>query len=124
MSQLYNYKNPPASAEDIAMAMQKCDIKPDAWIIRFWAQCDGAMIEDLVIIHSTDSIVERQQAYDISAAFPDHLLIGDDSGGRLVLMERTAEPRFYLQDSGNPFIEDAKVFSSLDALIKAVVEED
>lgn len=124
MSLRYNYKNPPASAEDIAMAMQQCNIKPDAWITGFWAQCNGAMIEDRVLIDATDEIAERQETYEIAEYFPDHLLIGDDSGGRLVLLERSAEPRFYLQDSGNPFIDDAEVFSSLDALIKAVVEED
>ncbi|PHN16679.1 hypothetical protein [Pseudomonas sp. ICMP 561] len=124
MSLRYDYKNPPASAEDIAMAMQQCDIKPEAWITGFWAQCNGAMIEDLVLIYSTDHIAERQETYDIATSFPDHLLIGDDSGGRFVLLERSAEPRFYLQDSGNPFIDDAEVFSSLEALIKAVVEED
>lgn len=124
MSLFYTDKNPPASAEDIAMAMQLCGIKPDAWITGFWAQCNGAMIEDLVLIYSTDHIAERQETYDIATSFPDHLLIGDDSGGRFVLLERSAEPRFYLQDSGNPFIDDAEVFSSLEALIKAVVEED
>ena len=124
MSLFYTEKNPPASAEDIALAVQQCEIKPDAWIAGFWAQCNGAMIEDLVLIYSTDHIAERQETYDIATSFPDHLLIGDDSGGRFVLLERSAEPRFYLQDSGDPFIEDAEVFSSLEALIKAVVEED
>ncbi len=124
MSLFYTEKNPPASAEDIALAVQQCEIKPDAWIVGFWAQCNGAMIEDLVLIYSTDHIAERQETYDIATSFPDHLLIGDDSGGRFVLLERSAEPRFYLQDSGNPFIDDAEVFSSLEALIKAVVEED
>lgn len=123
MSLLYTYKNPPASAEDITTAMQQCAIKPDAWITGFWAQCDGAMIEDLVQIYSTDAIAERQETYEISAYFPDHLLIGDDSGGRLVLLERSGKQLFYLQDSGDPFIDDAVFFSSIDALITAVVDE-
>ena len=123
MSLNYTEKHQPASAGDISTAMQQCDIQPDAWIAGFWAQSDGAMIEDLVQIYATDLIAERQQTYDIAAWFPDHLLIGDDSGGRFILLERSAPHRFCLHDSGDPFIADALVFSSLDALIEAVVDE-
>lgn len=73
MSLLYTDKNPPASAEEINVAVRQCDIRPDAWITGFWAQCDGAMIEDLVHIYATDLIAERQQTYDalIKAAVDD-----------------------------------------------------
>lgn len=119
----YTVKNPPASAEAIIQAVQQCDIAPHAWIIAFWAQCDGAMIIDLVHIYATDLIAERQQTYEVATYFPDHLLVGDDSGGRLILLERSGKHRFYLQDSGDPFIDDAMAFSSLDALIKFVASE-
>ncbi|UFH51288.1 hypothetical protein [Pseudomonas sp. KNUC1026] len=119
----YTSKNPPASTEAITLAMQQCTIEPRAWICGFWAQCDGAMIIDLVQIYSTDMITERQQTYEIAAYFPDHLLVGDDSGGRLILLERSGKHRFYLQDSGDPFIDDAMAFSSIDDLIKAVASE-
>ena len=121
MNVRYTEKNPPAGVEKITRAVQQLSLKPGSWITGFWSSCDGAMIEDLVKIYSTDEIAERQQTYEIEDYFPGYLLIGDDSGGRLILVDRSAIERFYLLDSGCPSITDGLSFSSMDALIKEVV---
>jgi|SRR5689334_19539506 hypothetical protein len=121
MNVRYTEKNPPADVEKITCTAQQLSINPDSWITRFWWSCDGAMIEDLVKIYSTDEIAERQQTYEIAEYFPGYLLIGDDSGGRLILVDRSAIERFYLLDSGCPSITDGLAFSSMDAVIKEVV---
>ena len=121
MNMRYTEKNPPAGVEKITRAVQQLSINPGSWITRFWSSCDGAMIEDLVKIYSTDEMAERQQTYEIAEYFPGYLLIGDDSGGRLILVDRSAIERFYLLGSGCPSITDGLAFSSMDALIKDVV---
>ena len=120
MNVRYTEKNPPAGVEKITRAVQQLSIKPGSWITIFWSSCDGAIIEDLVKIYSTDEIAERQQTYETAEYFPGYLLIGDDSGGRLILVDRSAIERFYLLDSGCPSITDGLAFSSMDALIKEV----
>jgi hypothetical protein len=121
MSLRYTEKNPPAGVEKITRTEQQLSLNPGSWISRFWSLCDGAMIEDLVKIYSTDEIAERQQTYEIAEYFPGCLMIGDDSGGRLILVDRSAIERFYLLGSGCPSITDGLAFSSMDALIKDVV---
>ena len=121
MNVRYTEKKPPADVEKITRTAQQLSINPGSWITRFWWSCDGAMIEDLVKIYSTDEIAERQQTYEIAEYFPEYLLIGDDSGGRLILVDRSVIERFYLLDSGCPSINDGLTFSSIDALIKEVV---
>jgi hypothetical protein len=121
MSLRYTEKNPPAGVEKITRTAQQLSLNPGSWISRFWSLCDGAMIEDLVKIYSTDEIAERQQTYEIAEYFPGYLMIGDDSGGRLILVDRSAIERFYLLGSGCPSITDGLAFSSMDALIKDVV---
>jgi len=121
MNVRYTEKNPPADVEKITRTTQQLSINPGSWITRFWWSCDGAMIEDVVKIYSTDEIAERQQTYEIAEYFPEYLLIGDDSGGRLILVDRSVIERFYLLGSGCPSINDGLTFSSIDALIKEVV---
>lgn len=121
MNLSYTEKNPPADVEKITHAAQQLSINPDSWLLGFWSFCDGAMIEDQVKVYSTDEIGERQQTYEIEEFFPECLLIGDDSGGRLILLDRSPSERFYLLDSGCPSITDGLAFSSIDALIKEVV---
>jgi hypothetical protein len=116
-------KNPPASIERINAIARLSAIHPTSWLGNFWTVSDGAMIEDLIRIYSTDELVERQQTYEIADYFADHLLIGDDSGGRLILLDRASMMHFYLLDAGCPSIDDVEVFASLEALVAAVVSE-
>ena len=116
-------KNPPAITEHINAIATLSDIPPASWLAAFWAISDGAMIEDLIRIYSTAELTERQQTYEIADYFPDHLLIGDDSGGRLILLDRASMTNFYLLDAGCPDIADAEIFASLEALVTTVVSE-
>jgi hypothetical protein len=71
--------------------------------------------------YSSDEIAVRKQTYQIAEYFPQYLLIGGDSSGRLIRVDTSAIERFYLLDSGCPSITDGLAFSSMDALIKEVV---
>ncbi|QEI08723.1 hypothetical protein FXN63_24905 [Pigmentiphaga aceris] len=124
MSMIYTYANAPASAADIQAMCEQLGLPATCWLGGFWAAHNGAMLNDLVVIYATDDIAERNQTYDVGTSFPDHVSVGDDSGGRLILMPKSGAPRFHLLDAGDPFIEDADVFDSLEALVAYVVSED
>ncbi|KRA94532.1 hypothetical protein ASD91_28050 [Pseudomonas sp. Root68] len=99
------------------------EVDEDVWIARFWALYNGALLDDQLLIYSTEEIVERNKTYDIDKDFPGQLLVGDDSGGRLVLIDRSVEDKFYLIGSGDPFLDDAEIFFSVEALVAYVLED-
>jgi hypothetical protein len=119
----YSGVNPPASAAMINETIRLLEVDEDVWIARFWALYNGALLDDQLLIYSTEEIVERNKTYDIDKDFPGQLLVGDDSGGRLVLIDRSAEDKFYLIGSGNPFLDDSEIFFSVEALLAYVLED-
>ncbi|WP_143497464.1 SMI1/KNR4 family protein [Pseudomonas sp. Irchel s3h17] len=119
----YTEKNPPASADSINNAVRMLGVEKNIWITKFWSLYDGALLDDQVLIYSTGEIVERNQTYDIARSFPGQILVGDDSGGRLVLTDKSVVDKFYLIGSGDPFLDDAEIFQSIDALVEHVLVE-
>ena len=119
----YSGVNPPASAAMINETIRLLEVDEDVWIARFWALYNGALLDDQLLIYSTEEIVERNKTYDIDKDFPGQLLVGDDSGGRLVLIDRSAEDKFYLIGSGDQFLDDSEIFFSVEALLAYVLED-
>jgi penicillin V acylase-like amidase (Ntn superfamily) len=124
MSVLYTEARAPASAAEIRAACDELGLAQHAWLTGFWALCNGAMLNDRVQIYATDFIAERNQTYDIATSFPEHVSVGDDSGGRLILMPKSGETRFHMIDAGDPFIEDAEIFASIEALVAYIDSEE
>ncbi|WP_077049253.1 hypothetical protein [Pseudomonas sp. KK4] len=114
---------PPASAAAISEAVNLLGSGETIWVASFWNLCNGALLDGQVLIYSTEEIVERNRTYEIDKDFPGQILVGDDSGGRLVLIDRSVEDKFYLIDSGDPFLGDAEIFSSVEALVAYVLGE-
>ena len=123
MSLKFTEVKPPASAATIHEVVNSLGVDESIWIARFWTLYNGALLDDQVLIYSTEEIVERNRTYEVDKDFPGQLLVGDDSGGRLVLIDRSVEDKFYLIDSGDPFLGDAEVFSSVEVLVAHVLGE-
>ena len=66
----------------------------------FLAWQTGEPRDDGLTIYAPDQIVERNQTYGVAQYLPGHLMIGDDSGGRGVLLD----------DSGAVWICDMGAF--------------
>jgi len=123
MSILYTEAGAPASAPEIRAACDELGLAHHAWLSGFWTQCNGAMLNDRVLIYATDFIAERNQTYEVDSTFPGYVSIGDDSGGRLILMPSSGDTSFHLIGAGDPFIDDAEVFVSIEALLAYIERE-
>ncbi|QJI39403.1 SMI1/KNR4 family protein [Pseudomonas sp. ADAK2] len=113
-----------ASAKSVNDIIQTLGVDRDVWIVKFWSRYDGALLNDQVLMYSTDDIVERNQTYEVGINFPEQVLIGDDSGGRLILIDKAISDVFYLIDSGDPFLGDAVIFHSIDELMDNISGEE
>lgn len=57
-----------------------CQLPPD--YVEFLARIGGIFFRDRVLIYAADSVVERNETFQIKTYCPGYLAIGDDSGGR------------------------------------------
>jgi hypothetical protein len=120
MNVTYTEERPPASAKAIKKIIDSLGFDSSNWLVNFWALHDGAMLNGLVLIYSTDEILERNKQYEINLYFPGYFLVGDDSGGRLLLMKKNVSAEFFLIDAGNPFLGDALPFNSISEVLSEV----
>ena len=54
-------------------AVRLLGVDEDVWVARFWALYNGALLDDQVLIYSTEEIAERNKTYDIDKDFPRQL---------------------------------------------------
>lgn len=120
----FTEKNRPAEINEIDLICKKLGISKENWLRVFWSECNGAILEDRIVIYSTGQIFERNTTYEIEKNFPEYVSVGDDSGGGLILIPKKGLRKFYFLDSGDPFIEDAEVFDSVEELTMSVVGVD
>lgn len=120
----YFEARPPASVELIKKTIQSLGVHPGNWLINFWAVHNGAILNEIFLIYSIDEISERNKQYEVELDFPGYLLIGDDSGGRLLLIKKNVPDGFFLIGSGDPFIENALYFNSIGEVLNEVCASD
>lgn len=117
----FTEKNNPAEMKDIDSTCKELGCLENKWLCVFWSEYNGAVIEDQIVWYSTDQIGERNKTYEIDKNFPDYISIGDDSGGGLILIPKQDSKKFYFSGSGNPFIDDAETFESIEKLTMALI---
>ena len=68
-----------------------------------------------MLLYSTDDLAERNETFEVREYAPGHLAIGDDSGGRSILIGLDGSRAVYLVDQGSmdpdDFIEISPDFS-------------
>lgn len=70
-------------------------------ILAFVEQQTSAPRDDGLLLYGKDDLPERNQTFEVGMYLPNHLLIGDDSGGRGVLVHcSNANHPVYLCDLG------------------------
>lgn len=124
MTYSYTTQKQPAQASAIDTVCDNLKIKKNSWLADFWKKSDGAVIDDQIIIYSTQEIEERNKTYEIAKNFPLYILIGDDSSGRLILSKKNNFDNLYLIDAGSPFIEDAKKFNDIENIAIYLSQEN
>lgn len=53
----------------------------------FAAWQTGVPREDGLMIYAPEQVAERNQTYEVAQYLPDHLMVGDDSGGQGILVD-------------------------------------
>jgi len=93
-------------------------------MVKLWRSSNGGELTQNLKIYSTSEIIERNKTYEIDIYFPECVLIGDDSGGRLIITKKTDDNIFYFIDAGSPSLEDGQKFLSLKELTEFACDEE
>jgi hypothetical protein len=103
--------NSPATEDQITLLEQSLGlILPDMY--RALLRCANGFTaqEDIcsLILYSTEELIERNETYEVSVYAPELLMIGDDGGGRAILIERhQPDPAVYRVSMGSISPDDA-----------------
>jgi len=120
---IYTEYSGAASSEEIDAICMRLGLCADSWIVHFWRQCNGALLNDQVLIYSTDEIEERNSTFQVNECFKGMVAVGDDSGGRLILIHKGEAAGLLLVDSGSGSLEGCERFESMIELLTYIKEE-
>lgn len=73
---------------------------------------DGFSFENGLVVYSTDELIERNETFEVDKYAPGHLAIGDDSGGRCILLS-LASGKLFLVDQGSMDPDDMETLANL-----------
>ncbi|MES2260464.1 MAG: SMI1/KNR4 family protein [Pseudomonadota bacterium] len=94
---------------------------PPAYV-DFLARIGGEFFRDCVLIYSADSIIERNETFQTKVYCPGYLAIGDDSGGRAIVIPLdAANSTVFSVDHGSMAPEEFEVVG--ESLQKWVADE-
>ena len=100
--------SPPATEEQIRAVEARFGFRFSDEYRNFLLVTNGMLAHDFVLLFSVDDILERNETNEISTYFPGWVMIGDDSGGRGILVPTNAsEGPVYWVDMGSALIEES-----------------
>lgn len=118
----YTERHRAASATDIEALSKRLGLSGGSWIVKFWKGSDGALLNDQVMIYSVGDIEERNSTFEVDKNFKDKIAVGDDSGGRMILIDKSGVAGFWLVDSGSVSLNEFDRFESLERLLDFIEE--
>ncbi|ORL62998.1 SMI1/KNR4 family protein [Pseudomonas putida] len=121
---IYTERHDAAPDKLIEEVAERLGIVTGSWILEFWRKSDGALLNDQVLIYSTSDIEERNDTFEVDKNFKGMVAIGDDSGGRIILIDKNDAGKLWLVDAGSVSLEASDQFVSLDQLLDFIASED
>jgi len=114
-----------ASDARVEALCKRLGISCASWIVDFWKKSDGALLNDQVLIYSVSDVEERNRTFEIDRDFNGMITVGDDSGGRVLLINKNGSGNIFLVDSGSVSLEGSHQFVTIDKLLDYIehVEE-
>ncbi|SAI69926.1 SMI1 / KNR4 family [Bordetella ansorpii] len=80
--------NSPAQRQDIADIQSRISFVLPRAYVDFLSICNGVRASGGLALHEIGALLGRNEDYDVPVLLPDHFMIGDDSGGQAILIDR------------------------------------
>lgn len=121
---IFTERHGAAAAASIEALRNALGISNRAWIVDFWRKSDGALLNDQVLIYSVSDIEGRNNTFEVEDNFKGMIAVGDDSGGRLILINKCGEGDFFLVDSGSTTLDGCDRFETIEKLLDYIEEDE
>ncbi|QKS80595.1 SMI1/KNR4 family protein [Pseudomonas bijieensis] len=103
--------NEAVSGIQLAELQRKFHMKLPESYVQMLRSANGFSLQSGVVVYSSDELVERNETLEVSTYAPGCLAIGDDSGGRSILISFTSEC-VYLVGQGSMDSDDFEMISN------------
>jgi hypothetical protein len=90
-----------ATEAQIQAASRALGVDLPAYYAEFLRRTDGLGPEGSLVLYAADDLAERNETFEVQEYAPGYLAIGDDSGGRSILIALDGSPRVFIVDQGS-----------------------
>jgi hypothetical protein len=104
---------PPASDEELQLAQVQLKLQLPIDYLSILRAANGIEFENGAILYTSGQLLERNMTYEVFEYLPNMLAIGDDGGGKLLLIERKLNSMsiVYAIDAGSLGVIEPTVIS-------------
>lgn len=115
-----------AKMQNILPVENKLGFKLPIDLVDFLLKANGGLFKSGIAIYSIDDLIERNTTFEVLEYLPGFLLIGDDSGGKGILLSTDPKNKVvYLSGLGDLSVSGLKKESESFALwIQKIMEEN
>ncbi|MBM6616701.1 SMI1/KNR4 family protein [Bacillus suaedaesalsae] len=105
--------NPPANVMDIEKVETKLHTKLPTSYKELLQYSNGVSTNAGILIYGTEDLIERNETWETEVYAPSFISIGDDSGGKVILLSQDAENKdVMIVDSRDMNPENASLISN------------
>ncbi|MFC4322020.1 SMI1/KNR4 family protein [Litchfieldia salsa] len=105
--------NPPANVMELEKVKLKMNTKLPTSYKELLLKTNGVSTKEGIILYGTQDLIERNETWETEVYAPGFISIGDDSGGRVILMRKDLKNKEVLiADSGDMTPENALLIST------------
>lgn len=83
--------NSPASTDQVQQAQSLATIRFPQAYMDLLSLSNGLSSDGCLVLHEIEALPERNTDYDVGEYLPGYFMIGDDSGGQAILINKTAK---------------------------------
>lgn len=90
-----------ATEAQIQAASRALGVHLPAYYAEFLRRTNSLGPEGSLVLYAVDDLAERNETFEVRAYAPGYLAVGDDSGGRSILIALDGSPRVFIVDQGS-----------------------
>ncbi|HST62994.1 MAG TPA: SMI1/KNR4 family protein [Longimicrobium sp.] len=94
-------RSPGASEDQIRASAESLGLEFPGFYAEVLRECNGFTTDKGLLLYSAEDLAERNETFEVRAYAPGFLAIGDDSGGRSILIALDGSATVYIVDQGS-----------------------
>jgi len=105
------FANPGATSQELTLLKNTFGSDVPTELEALLSRANGLGLQNGIVIYACHEVAERNATYQVDKYIPGFIAIGDDSGGRAILLSQF-QPQVFLADYGSLDVDEIQAIAN------------